>query len=68
MIMRIEYDKEADAVYIYIVSDIKEGEAKKTLQLNDDIILDFDKNEKLLDIEVLNASKHLSKDILLEEA
>ncbi|HLC85824.1 MAG TPA: DUF2283 domain-containing protein [Candidatus Nanoarchaeia archaeon] len=66
--MRIEYDKEADAVYIYIVSDIKEGEAKKTLQLNDDIILDFDKNEKLLDIEVLNASKHLSKDILLEEA
>lgn len=68
MIVKIEYDKEADAAYIYMVSKIKDGEVKKALQLNEDIILDFNEKEKLLGIEVLNASKHLSKEVLLEEA
>ena len=66
MKMKLEYDKEVDAGYIYIVDEIKDGEAVKTIELNSNIILDFDKNGKLLGIEVLNASKVLNKDVLLK--
>ena len=64
--MKFEYDKEADAGYIYIEYPIKEGEAKKTIQLNDNIILDFDAKDKLLGVEILNASKVLDKKVILE--
>ena len=63
--MKIEYDKEVDAAYIYIKDFIKDGEAKKTIELDESIILDFDENNKLLGIEILDASKTLNKDILL---
>lgn len=63
--MRIEYDKEADAAYIYIVESIEDGEALKTIELNENIILDFDKDGKLLGIEILDASKVLSKELLI---
>jgi len=64
--MKFEYDKEADAGYIYIEYPIKEGEAKKTIELNENIILDFDDKGKLLGVEILNASKVLNKKTLLE--
>lgn len=68
MNMKIEYDREVDAAYICIVPEIKEGMTKKTVALNEDIILDFDASGKLIGIEVLNASKHLHKKTLLQEA
>lgn len=55
-----------DAAYIYIEYPIKEGEAKRTIELNDNIIVDFDDKGKLLGVEVLNASKMLDKKVLLE--
>lgn len=64
--MKLEYDKDADAAYLYIQYPIKEGGAKKTIQLNDNIILDFDENNKLLGVEILSASKVLNKKVLLE--
>ncbi|MDP3917000.1 MAG: DUF2283 domain-containing protein [Nanoarchaeota archaeon] len=64
--MRFEYDKEADAGYIYIEYPIKDGEAKKTIQLNENIILDFDAKDKLLGVEILNASKVIDKKVILE--
>ena len=64
--MKIEYDKEADAAYLYLVYPIKNGQSKKTIQLNDNVILDFDEKEKLLGIEILDASKVLKKDVLME--
>ncbi len=64
--MKITYDKEADAAYIYLEGSIEDGEAKKTVELNDNIIVDFDKEGKLLGIEILNASKILNKKSLLE--
>jgi len=66
--MKLEYDKEVDAAYIYIEYPIKEGEAKKTIELNENIILDFDNTGKLLGVEVLDASKVLNKKVLLEAA
>jgi len=64
--MKFEYDKEADAAYIYIEYPIKDGEAKKNIEINENIILDFDTNGKLLGIEILDASKVLNKKVLLE--
>ncbi len=56
--MRVRYDEKADALYIrfsennYFESDeIKEG-----------IILDYDKNRKIVGLEILDASENLPKE------
>lgn len=64
--MKVEYDKEVDAAYVYFKYPIMKGEAKKTIALNDNIIVDFDKNDKLIGIEVLTASKVLAKRSLVQ--
>lgn len=64
--MKFEYDKEVDATYIYLKHPIKEGEAKKTIELNKNIIIDFDSKGKLLGVEILDASKVLNKKELLK--
>ena len=62
--MKITYDGVADAAYIYLKYPIKAGEVKNTIALNDEIILDFDKNGKLIGIEILNAKKILAPKVL----
>ena len=64
--MKFEYDKEVDAAYIYIEDAIKDGEVKKTIELNDNIILDFDSQDKLMGVEILDASKTMNKKAILE--
>ncbi len=64
--MKFEYDKEVDAAYIYLEYPIKDGEAKKTIELNENIILDFDEKGRLLGVEILDASKVLKKETLIE--
>jgi len=64
--MKIEYDKEVDAAYLYLEYPIKYGEAKKTITVKEDISIDFNDKGKLLGVEVLNASKHLNKKVILE--
>ena len=56
--MRTEFDKEADAAYVYF-KDISAGEVAQTISLNDSVNIDFDKNGILLGIEILDASEHL---------
>jgi uncharacterized protein YuzE len=63
--MRLEYDKEIDATYIYLKFPIVESEAKKTVKVNENITIDFDKDGKLIGVEILDASKLLSKEELL---
>ena len=36
---------------------IKEGEVRKTIELNDNIILDFDNKDKLIGVEILDEQK-----------
>jgi uncharacterized protein YuzE len=62
--MKIEIDKEVDAAYIYAKDEINDGEVVRTIEVNADIILDFDENGKLIGIEILNASKNLTKEFL----
>jgi uncharacterized protein YuzE len=52
--MRIDYDKEADALYIRLVSGEHEC---RVVRLTDDISLDFAAGETLVGIEVLGASR-----------
>jgi len=59
--MKISYDKDADAAYVYIKDEIKEGEVSKTVPVTDEIIVDFDANKKLLGLEILKASSFLPK-------
>lgn len=64
--MKLEYDQDVDAAYIYLKYPIKEGEAQKTIQLNENIILDFDEDDKLIGIEILDATKTVKKEVLME--
>ncbi len=54
--MKIEYSKEADAIYIYFKEDFVE----KSREIEDGIVIDFDKNGQMIGIEVLDASKRYS--------
>ena len=62
--MKITFDKEIDTAYIYLKEEIKPGEAIKNMQVEDNIILDFDINGKLLGIEILNVSTKMPQDFL----
>ena len=59
--MKVTYDKEADAAYIYLKDRINKGEVKSTISMNENIILDFDANKKLIGIEILCASAVIPK-------
>jgi len=59
--MKTEFDKETDVAYIYLKEKIEQGEATRTININEDIMLDFNSENKLIGIEVLNASKNLAK-------
>ena len=63
--MKIEYDKDVDCAYIYLDGSIGNGEAKKTIEINDNIIIDLNDKGQLIGIEVLNASVVLSKKALV---
>ncbi|MCE3233615.1 MAG: hypothetical protein K0R98_1872 [Rickettsiaceae bacterium] len=67
--MKITYDKEANAAYILIKENILPGEVKKTYccnvnDVNGFINLDFDKNGKLIGVEVLDAKSKLPEEAL----
>ena len=66
--MRITYDKEADAAYIYVVDKIGKGEAKMTCSIDKKVSgmvnLDFDAAGRLLGIELIPGSRLLSKEVL----
>ena len=59
--MKATYDKEVDAAYIYLKGKIERGEVKSTITMNENIILDFDSDKKLIGIEILSASKVIPK-------
>lgn len=60
--VEIEYDEEADAVYISL--DPRRDERIDSLPVTDSIIVDLYNRGRMLGIEVLNAREHLPKSIL----
>lgn len=51
--MKIEYSKEADAIYVYF----KEEYVAKSKEIEDGVVVDFDEKSQLIGIEVLDVSK-----------
>ena len=64
--MRVEYDHEADILYIRV----REEEVKDTVDLNDDIWADLNEKGEIVGIEIWQARKHVISEILkfLEKA
>ncbi len=58
--MKIEYDKTADAMYLYL----SKKEIVKTIPVNESIIIDVDTNGFLVGIELLDISSHVYKQAL----
>ncbi|TLD40156.1 MAG: hypothetical protein JETT_3581 [Candidatus Jettenia ecosi] len=54
--MKIEYSKEADAIYVYF----KEDFVAKSKEIEDGIVIDFDEDGQLIGIEVLDVSQRFS--------
>ena len=54
--MKIEYSKEADAIYVYF----KEDFVAKSKEIEDGVVVDFDQKDQLIGIEVLDVSQRYS--------
>lgn len=67
--MKGTYDPAVDAAYLYRSDEIRDGEVAKTVPLDPhavdaEINLDFDRDRRLIGIEVLGASRHLRSEVL----
>lgn len=60
--MKIEFDKEADALYI----EFSDKEFSKNEKVNDNTILDMDKEGNVIGIELLDVSNKLPKEALFD--
>jgi uncharacterized protein YuzE len=70
--MRVVYDREADAAYLYFLPSEAASEVARTVpldpsEIDGEINLDFDRNGRLVGVEVQDASRFLDPS-LLEEA
>lgn len=54
--MKIEYSKEADALYVYF----KEDYVAKSKEIEDGVVVDFDEKGQLIGIEVLDVTQRYS--------
>lgn len=61
MTMRIEYDKEVDALYIRL-RDVK---PKDTMDIEEGVTVDLDAKGHIVGIEILDASERLGLESLL---
>ncbi len=60
--MEISYDKEADAMYI----EFRKGIFAKNKKIDDFTIIDLDKEDNILGIELLTVSKRIPPESLSE--
>jgi len=59
--LKIEYDKEADALYI----QLREANVDDNIDIEEGVTVDLDEKKHIVGIEILDASKKLSlKDII----
>ena len=60
--MNISYDDKADLLYIRLDDT---GQEVVNRRLDEDIVLDIGKGERIVGIEILDASKHVNLESLL---
>ena len=54
--MKIEYSREADALYVYF----REVDVAKSKEVEEGVVIDLDKDGHIVGIEILDASKRLT--------
>ncbi len=59
--MRIEYDKEADALYI----QLREASVEDNIDIEEGVTVDLDEKRHIVGIEILDTSKKLSLEDLV---
>jgi len=59
--LRIEYDKEADALYI----QLREATVDDNIDIEEGVTVDLDEKRHIVGIEILDASKRLSLEDLV---
>jgi len=62
--MKIEYDPERDLLYLYFAEP--EKKAAETVTIKPGVFADFDKDGKLIGIEVLDAKELMGKKIEID--
>lgn len=60
---KIHYDKKIDALYIFL----KPGIEERFEDLSEDITVEYDKDDKLIGIEIFNASEVLGSKLGLKQ-
>ena len=60
--MTIHYDSKTDLLYLRIESSAQEVINKR---VTDEIVLDIGENEKIIGIEIMDASKHINLEKLM---
>ncbi len=58
--VRVEYDKKADAMYIWL----RKAKYDISEELSENVIIDLDKKGRIIGIEVLDVSKNVGKDLV----
>ena len=58
--MKIEYSKSADALYVYF----REVKVSKSKEVEDGVVVDFDRRGHIVGIEILDASRRLKRNEL----
>ena len=58
--MRIEYDREADALYV----TFRKVSVDHSTVIEDGVVVDFDGENRIVGVEVLDASRRLTRDEL----
>jgi len=59
--LKIEYDKEADALYI----QLREASVEDNIDIEEGVTVDLDEKRHIVGIEILDASKKLSLEDLV---
>ena len=54
--MKIEYSKQADALYVYF----REDYVARSREIEDGVVLDFDDKDRLIGIEILDVTQRYS--------
>jgi uncharacterized protein YuzE len=58
--MRVRYDPEADILYILV----KEGSIKETIEVSDDLFVEYDEDDHIVGIELWQARKNLLPELV----
>jgi uncharacterized protein YuzE len=60
--MQIQYDSKTDLLYLRLESEKQEVINKR---ITENIVLDIGKNDKIIGIEIMDASKHINLEKLM---